>query len=90
MANISLTLYTIGFFGSILKSPTQMGSLSVNNSDTNIVYQAWAPLHIYAHKKPQTAMHPAHSLPAVSLTQESIYASLDQNAPAPHTVPPHL
>ena len=36
MANISLTLYTNGFFGSILKSPIQMGSLSVNNSVTNI------------------------------------------------------
>jgi hypothetical protein len=36
MANISLTLYTNAFFGSILKSPIQMGSLSVNNSVTNI------------------------------------------------------
>jgi hypothetical protein len=36
MANISLTLYTNGFFGSILKSPIQMGSLSVKNSVTNI------------------------------------------------------
>jgi hypothetical protein len=36
MANISLTLYTNGFFGSFLKSPTQMGSLSINNSVTNI------------------------------------------------------
>jgi len=36
MANISLTLYTNGFFGSVLKSPTQMGSLSMNNSFTNI------------------------------------------------------
>ena len=36
MANISLTLYTNGFFGSILKSPIQMGSLSINNSVTNI------------------------------------------------------
>jgi hypothetical protein len=36
MANISLTLYTDGFFVSVLKSPTQMGSLSVNNSVTNI------------------------------------------------------
>jgi hypothetical protein len=36
MANISLTLYTNGFFGSVFKSPTQMGSLSINNSVTNI------------------------------------------------------
>jgi hypothetical protein len=36
MANISLTLYTNGIFGSVLKSPTQMGSLSINNSVTNI------------------------------------------------------
>ncbi len=36
MANISPTPYTNGFFGSVVKSPTQMGSLSVNNSVTNI------------------------------------------------------
>ncbi len=30
------TLYTNRFFGSVLKSPAQMGSLSVNNSVTNI------------------------------------------------------
>ncbi len=36
MANISLTLYTNSFFGSILMSPIQVGSLSVNNSITNI------------------------------------------------------
>ncbi len=36
MANISLKLYTNGFFGSVLKSPTQMGSLNMNNSFTNI------------------------------------------------------
>ncbi len=36
MVNISLTLYTKGLFGSFLKSPTQMGSLSINNSVTNI------------------------------------------------------
>jgi hypothetical protein len=36
MVDISLTLYTKGFFGSFLKSPTQMGSLSINNSETNI------------------------------------------------------
>ncbi len=36
IANISLTLYTNGFFGSILRSPIEMGSLSVNNSVTNI------------------------------------------------------
>ena len=36
MANICLTLYTNGFFGSVLKSPTQMGSFSINNSVTNI------------------------------------------------------
>jgi hypothetical protein len=35
MANISLTLSTNGFFGSVLMSPIQMGSLSVNNSVTN-------------------------------------------------------
>jgi hypothetical protein len=36
MANISLTLYTNGFIGSVLMSPIQMGSLRVNNSVTNI------------------------------------------------------
>jgi hypothetical protein len=36
MENISLTLYTNGFFGSVLKSCFQMGSLSVINSATNI------------------------------------------------------
>ena len=36
MANISLTLYTTRFFGSVLKSPVQMGLLSVNNSVMNI------------------------------------------------------
>jgi hypothetical protein len=46
MANISLTLHTNSFFGSILMSPIQMGSLSVNNSVTNIsllgtVNQIW-------------------------------------------------
>jgi hypothetical protein len=36
MVNISLILYTKDFFGSFLKSSTQMGSLSINNSVTNI------------------------------------------------------
>ncbi len=36
MANMSLVLYTNGFFGSVLKSFNQMGSLSKNNSVTNI------------------------------------------------------
>jgi hypothetical protein len=36
MANICLTHYTNGFFASVPKSPTQMGSLSVYNSVTNI------------------------------------------------------
>jgi hypothetical protein len=37
MANINLTLYKNQFFGSVLKSPAQMGSLSVKkNSVTNI------------------------------------------------------
>jgi hypothetical protein len=36
MVNKSLTLYTKSFFGSFLTSPTQMGSLSINNSVTNI------------------------------------------------------
>jgi hypothetical protein len=36
MANISLTPYTNSFFGSFLKSPTQMGSHSINNSVRNI------------------------------------------------------
>jgi hypothetical protein len=36
MGNINPTVYTNGFFGSFLKSPTQMGLLSVNNSVTNI------------------------------------------------------
>ncbi len=35
MANISLILYTNGFFGSVLMSPIQVGSLRVNNSVTN-------------------------------------------------------
>ncbi len=36
MGNICLTLHTKVSFGSFLKSPTQMGSLSINNSVTNI------------------------------------------------------
>ncbi len=40
--NTSLTPYTNGFFASIPKSPTQMGSLSVYNSVTKS--HAWAPL----------------------------------------------
>jgi hypothetical protein len=36
MANISLTLYTNCFFGSVLMSPIQMGLLSVNNSVMNM------------------------------------------------------
>jgi hypothetical protein len=36
MGNINPTVYTNRFFGSFLKSPTQMGSLSVDNSVTNI------------------------------------------------------
>jgi len=36
MRNINPTVYTNGFFGSFLKSPTQMGSLGVDNSVTNI------------------------------------------------------
>ncbi len=36
MANISLTPDTNSFFGSFLKSPTQMESLGINNSVTNI------------------------------------------------------
>jgi hypothetical protein len=36
MVNISITLFTKGLFGSVLKSPIQMGSLSKNNSVTNI------------------------------------------------------
>ncbi len=36
MANISPTLYTNRFLGSVFKSPIQMGSLSVNNSVKNI------------------------------------------------------
>jgi hypothetical protein len=35
MASISLS-YIIGFFGSVLKLPIQMGSLSINNLVTNI------------------------------------------------------
>jgi hypothetical protein len=34
---MSLTLYTIGFFGSVLKSPIQIGLLSKNNLVTNIL-----------------------------------------------------
>jgi hypothetical protein len=40
MANVSLSLYTNGFFGSVLKSLTQMGSLSINKSVTNISRQS--------------------------------------------------
>jgi hypothetical protein len=36
MMNISITLYRNKFFGAVLKSPIQRGSLSVNNSVTNI------------------------------------------------------
>jgi hypothetical protein len=36
MTNISITLDTNKFFGAVLKSPIQRGSLSVNNSVTNI------------------------------------------------------
>jgi hypothetical protein len=36
MGNINPTAYTNGFFGSFLKSPTQMGWLSVDNSVRNI------------------------------------------------------
>jgi hypothetical protein len=36
MTNISITLYTNKFFGAVLKSPIQRGSLSVNNTVTNI------------------------------------------------------
>ncbi len=36
MLNISLTLYTNVFFASVLKSPTYIGSLSVNNPVMNI------------------------------------------------------
>ncbi len=36
MANDSLTIHTIRFFGSFLKSPIQMGWLSIMNSVTNI------------------------------------------------------
>jgi hypothetical protein len=47
MADISLTLYTNGFFGSDLKSPIQMRSLSVNNSVMNIsrlgTFKAFVP-----------------------------------------------
>jgi hypothetical protein len=36
MANISLTLYTNVFFGSALKLPIQIGTLSIDNSVRNI------------------------------------------------------
>ncbi len=36
MANISLTLYTNVFFGSALKLPIQIGTLSTDNSVRNI------------------------------------------------------
>jgi hypothetical protein len=36
MAIISLTVYTNEFFSSVLKSPIQMGSLSINNSVTTL------------------------------------------------------
>ncbi len=45
MANISLTLYTNSFFGSILMSPIQMGSLSVNNLVTNI--SRWGTFKVF-------------------------------------------
>jgi hypothetical protein len=47
MANISLTLYTNRFFGSALKSPTQMGSLNGNNSVTNISYLGTFNVNVY-------------------------------------------
>jgi hypothetical protein len=52
MANICLTLYRNWFFASIPKSPTQMGSLSVYNSVTNISclgtfkYCCWGPTNM--------------------------------------------
>jgi hypothetical protein len=42
MVNINLILYKKGFFDSVLMSPTQMGSLSINNSSQ--ISHAWAPL----------------------------------------------
>jgi hypothetical protein len=36
MANISQTLYTNVFFGSALKLPIQIGTLSIDNSVRNI------------------------------------------------------
>jgi hypothetical protein len=51
MANISPILYTNGLFGSVLKSPTQMGSLSVNNSVTNISHMGTFKGNIYRDKK---------------------------------------
>ncbi len=43
---MNLTLYTNGFFGSVLKSPTQMGSLSINNSVSNISRLGTFKLHV--------------------------------------------
>ncbi len=36
MVNISIILYANYFFGSDFRSPTQIGSLSINNAVTNI------------------------------------------------------
>jgi hypothetical protein len=51
MANISLTLYTNGFFGLVLKSPTQMGSLSIKKLVTNIsrlgTFKDWCTKYIH-------------------------------------------
>ncbi len=41
MANIGLEIFKNRMFGLVLMSPTQMGSLSVKNSATNI--SPWAP-----------------------------------------------
>jgi hypothetical protein len=43
MANMSLKLYTNGFFGLVLKSPFQIGTLSVKNRSQ--ISHAWAPLN---------------------------------------------
>jgi hypothetical protein len=62
MANISLTPYTNRFFGSFLKSPTQMGSLSINNSVTNISRLGTFQYFVYSRALPSALQYTALDL----------------------------
>jgi hypothetical protein len=96
MVNISLTLYTKGFFGSVLKSPTQMGSLSINNSATNI-----SRLGTFKGRQSPAKSHAFHSLleyqqsvhvnilwSAQNLAVECSVVDPDPDPPDPHVFGP--